>query len=420
MSFEQAVTQLEETNANLVQEVVRVRDAAMGLNKVFTTSAEGVAGVSDGDYFVVPGEGSYQKLFRRNGGDASLIAEYPSRQQLVDALAGVADAADRAEQAVTNGTSVVEDTLASSFDIHVPDPERRAVEAATGGQCTIERTPNGQSSYMFVLPKTTWDDLVPSGELGTGVHEAFIVDGVEKSELLVGMHMASEVGGELVSQPRRTAKSSISWDDSVSSAQAVNMQLMSNWEWSLLSFWCMANGFQPLGNTDYGASHSHPWERGVYDDNGAGDFSYTLTGSGPNAWCHNGSPNGIADLVGNKWEWQRGFKMVDGRIFIVPDNNPDLAESAWVDTGYDLPGDANPWSSLTQAGATQQVQRALIVPNGVADPDGKLYANLAGERVPYRGGHRSGGGNAGLGALHLRSSRTSSNGSLGLRLSRLV
>lgn len=302
----------------------------------------------------------------------------------------------------------------AAFDILIKDVERAQFEAATGGQCTIERTPNGQSSYMFVLPKTTWDDLVPSGELGTGVHEAFIVDGVEKSELLYGMYPASSVNGELVSQPFQKPKTYIDWDDSRSQAQAAGFDISGNWEWSAIAFWCMANGFQPRGNTDSGKSHSHPHEQGVnvqYDN--------TRTGSGPNAWSHNAAANGIADLVGNVWEWQWGFKLVDGRVFLAPDNDKSLAESSWVDTGWDMPASGT-FASQYDELAPESVQRALIMPNGVADPDGRLYTNLEGERFPTRGGTRSYGGGAGLGALYLNSSRTTSYSFRGLRLSRLV
>lgn len=307
----------------------------------------------------------------------------------------------------------------AAFDILIKDVERAQFEAATGGQCTIERTPNGQSSYMFVLPKMQWEELLPGGELGTGTHEAFIENGVEKSELLIGMHLASEVNGEMVSQANQTARRSIDWDQSVAAAQAVGMQLMHNWSWSAIALWCMANGFQPRGNTDYGASHSHPWERGVFDAAGADTYSYTRTGSGPNAWRHNSAPNGIADLVGNKWEWQDGFKLVDGRVFMTPDNNPALAESAWVDSAWDMPTSGT-FSAQDATGAPQSVKRALIMPNGVADPDGRLYTNLSGERFPLRGGLRGLAGYAGLGALNVNYVRSYSGTNFGLRLSRLV
>lgn len=303
------------------------------------------------------------------------------------------------------------------FDIWVRDKERQAFEASSGGLCTIERTTNGQACHMFVLPKTRWEDLLPGQELGTGVHEAFIENGVEKSEILLGIYQASTLNGELVSQPGLALRRSIDWDQSYSEAQAAGFNLFGNWEWSALAFWCMANGYQPTGNTDGGRSHSDPYQRGIL---GLDSVDNTATGSGPNAWNHNNAANGIADLVGNVWEWQWGFKMVDGRIFIAPDNDRSLSESGWADSGYDLPSDANPWSSLTQAGATQQVQRALIVPNGVSDPDGPLYANLTGERFPIRGGHRFSAAGAGLGALNLTASRSNSLTIFGLRLSRLV
>lgn len=329
-----------------------------------------------------------------------------------------------ADQAITDHTGTADDQLPTTqqirdtFDLHVPDPLRRSVEAATGGLCTVERTPNGQPSFMYVIPKIWWEDLLPGQELGTGVHEAFLESGAEKSELLIGMYMAAELNSEMVSQPRTTGRRSIDWDESVAAAENVGMNLIGNWEWSAIAMWCMANGFQPRGNTDYGRSHSHPHERGVYDSVSGGD-EYTLLGSGPNTWNHNNAANGIADLVGNRWEWVWGFKMVDGRIFLAPDNDRGVAESNWVDTGWDMPGGGT-WASQDSTGAPQSVKRALIMPNGVADPDGKLWTNLSGERVPRRGGSRNAAGGAGLAALSLSDGRTYSGSDVGLRLSRLV
>lgn len=238
--------------------------------------------------------------------------------------------------------------------------------------------------------------------------------GVEKSELLYGMYQASKVAGELVCQPGRVPRRSINWDDSRSEAQAAGFDIGGNWEWSAIALWCMANGFQPRGNTDAGQSHSHPHEQGVNVE-----YSNIRTGSGPDAWRHNAAATGIADLVGNLWEWQWGFKLVDGRVFLAPDNDKSLVESAWVDTGWDMPANGT-WAGKYDELAPQAVQRALIMPNGVADPDGYLYTNLEGERFPSRGGYRSRGGDAGLGALNLNGSRTRSHNGIGLRLSRLV
>ncbi len=77
MSLEQAVVQLEQTNAALQEEVVRFRDAAMGLNSIYPTITEGRQAVADGKYFSVPGGGAYMRLYRRQGSSAALIAEFP-------------------------------------------------------------------------------------------------------------------------------------------------------------------------------------------------------------------------------------------------------------------------------------------------------------------------------------------------------
>lgn len=91
MSFEQAVVQLEQTNSALQEEVVRFRDAAMGLNAIYPTITEGRQAVADGKYFSVPGGGAYMRLYRRQGTSAELIAEFPDRAQvqgIVDVFAG--------------------------------------------------------------------------------------------------------------------------------------------------------------------------------------------------------------------------------------------------------------------------------------------------------------------------------------------
>ena len=67
MSLEQSVTALEQRNAELVSEVVRARDAVMGLSRMFPDVTAGLAGTEDGQYFTVPGNGAYQKLYQHDG-----------------------------------------------------------------------------------------------------------------------------------------------------------------------------------------------------------------------------------------------------------------------------------------------------------------------------------------------------------------
>ncbi len=454
MSLESAVNQYEQTNAKLVEEVVDLkssyRASAAAANNLFETVASGLNNTQNGDYFSVPGEGNYLTLYKRVSGNAQAVATYPKADAVEQAgLDAASVAADRsavessATQVAADAASAVaakaaaeaardqavaiadpEEAIEAAFDIWIKDKEREQFEAATGGACTIERTAEGDAAHMFIIPKLKWEELVPSGELGTGVHEAFLENGVEKSELLIGMYQAASMTGSgasstrLTSQPGLVPRRSINWDASVSAAQAAGLTLMSNWEWSAIAFWCMANGFQPRGNTSNGKSHSHPHEQGRNVE-----FDNTETGSGPVAWRHNQAAQGIADLVGNVWEWQWGFKMVDGRIFLAPDNDKSLVESAWVDTEWDMPSaSSSNWANFYSAEneAPLDVRRALIMPNGVADPDGSVWTNLEGERFPSRGGSRYHGGNAGLGALSLGNERTLAYISRGLRFSRLV
>lgn len=95
MSFEQAVVQLEQTNAALQEEVVRFRDAAMGLNAIYPTITEGRQAVGDGKYFSVPGGGAYMRLYRRQGTSAELIAEFPDRAALDNVINQVGSLLDR-------------------------------------------------------------------------------------------------------------------------------------------------------------------------------------------------------------------------------------------------------------------------------------------------------------------------------------
>jgi hypothetical protein len=81
-------------------------------------------------------------------------------------------------------------------------------------------------------------------------------------------------------------------------------------------------GTMPRGNNNYGKDHSAPWETGIptYID-GEGRVCRVATGSGPVSWSDNWQEDGIWDLNGNVYEWQGGYRTVDGEIQIIPDNN---------------------------------------------------------------------------------------------------
>ena len=82
MSAEQDLADANVKIANLIAEVTRFRDAAMGFNAIYPTITEGRQAVDDGKYFSVPGSGAYMRLYRRQGTSSELIAEFPDRAEL--------------------------------------------------------------------------------------------------------------------------------------------------------------------------------------------------------------------------------------------------------------------------------------------------------------------------------------------------
>lgn len=358
--------------------------------------------------------------------------------------------------------------------IYVKDELRASVEAASGGKQTILYTASGQPSIMNVVPKFNLEDIDAS--LGTGVHPAFIVGGVEKSELFIGAYQGIIKNGELISLAGVDPSASANHDAFVNAARASGpgFHLTTNAEYAALALWCQKNGFQPRGNSNYGRSHEATHETARRQDGGTPGASSgtarTLTGSGPASWRHDNTPNGISDLCGNIWEWSPGMRLMDGEIQVIPNNDAalhttDLARTsnAWrairasdgalvapgtagtlkydasSPTGGsivlsdaitnrlgDLGDDANSGNSASGALKSMTAKAGMNVPAIVkalglypAVPEtmksDSAYMRNYGERLPYRGGNWYSGANAGVFAVSLSHSRGSSHTSIGGR-----
>ena len=347
-----------------------------------------------------------------------------------------------------------------SLTINAPDRLRKQVEAASRGQNTVVYTAKGQPSFMFVLPSFTLESIDPS--LGTGTHPAFVIGGVTKSEILIGMYGGSESNGELVSQPGKAVKIHINHDEGVTLVRAngSGWHLTTNAEWAALGHRCWKDGFYPRGNTNDGRSSDDTSEYGVSESgdplpNGGG--TRILSGSGPKSWRHDNTPWGIADLVGNVWEWAPGMRTVDGEIQLIENNDAaadvcdfsdatgpwkaiDGATGALVAPGtagtvhY---GDANSGSADYTLYRSSGQQFDGMVNSGGANPVGAdalalckalglfpidsslggdaVYINMSGERIPVRGGRWGSGAAAGVRALSLYYARSSSDPGVGVR-----
>ena len=89
------------------------------------------------------------------------------------------------------------------MDVIVKDSLRERTERDSQGRCTVVRDCLGNPNWMLVLRKFRMEAVFP--ELGIGVHPAFIINGREVPEILVGMHMASRRGSLAAENAERTS-----------------------------------------------------------------------------------------------------------------------------------------------------------------------------------------------------------------------
>lgn len=330
------------------------------------------------------------------------------------------------------------------------DSERYSLERATGGRQTIIRDSAGNANAMFVLPRFSYADLGMTADMGTGDVTAFDVGtGSIKGEIFIGAYLAS--GSGAVSAPRQDPRTLFDHTAArnACSAKGAGWHLMTAHEWAAIALWCMANGYEPIGNTNFGRSHAKTWIVGDRADNRApGDAAgvgRTQTGSMGSEATHTRTLGGIADLVGNVWEWQDGLLLQDGRFKLSAFNAQAEAAWAFADAYLDAssPTGGSPilsnaitnrlgaigdnanagnsansdWRIMAKAGGyvSNQAMKRLLLEPANALPQGRIYMRNFGERLPYRGGGWSDGASAGLAALSLHGSRANTSTAIGFR-----
>ena len=316
------------------------------------------------------------------------------------------------------------------------DSERYSLERATGGQQTIIRDDQGNANCMFVLPRFSYADLGMTADMGTGDVTAFdFGSGSIKGEIFIGAYLAS--GSGAVSAPRQDPRASLDHTAAraACAAKGAGWHLMTVHEWAAIALWCVANGYEPLGNTNWGRSHAKTWLAGGRADGRApGDaagIGRTKTGSMGAEATHDRTLGGIADLVGNVWEWQDGLLLQGGQIKASTHNTQPEANWALQAAFFDAPSSAPvlsnaitraasvsaEWKSVTKSASyvSNPLLKRLLIEPASALPSGRIYTNNEGERLPYRGGTWTGGANAGLAALNLDNSRVGTSTSLGFR-----
>lgn len=344
------------------------------------------------------------------------------------------------------------------------DMLKLAVEGLSGGKNTIILDDRGMPSFMVRFPKLKNSELIDGATEDT--HPAFIVDGVEKDEILISKYQNIVKDDRAYSLPLMDPKVYVTFDQAKEYCEnkGKGWHLMTNAEWAGIAAWCEKNGFIPRGNNNYGQDADAPHEKGVvtytYTSNGKEYNGRVATGSGPASWAHDGTNSGIFDMNGNIWEWVGGMRLVDGEIQIINNNNaaahvnqgadstlwkaimPDgtlvdpgtsgtlkydcktsTPSGARINTqvenrtgGLDWPDEI--FENITAAEGVDipMIMKVLSLAPISADHGGdRLYLRNDGERLPARGGLWFFGRNAGVRALDLGSPRANSYRDRGFR-----
>jgi len=342
------------------------------------------------------------------------------------------------------------------MNISLWEAYKHALEAGSGGRNTVVFDDVKLPSVMVRIPTFSVEDI--DADLGTGSHPAFLVNTVQKAEIMIGMYNSYVYGSRAYSLPYKDPTGSANFNTCLDyclmknagdTTRRAGFHMLTNWEAAALALLCIKNG-QPSGNTDYGRHHTNKQQTGVRQDSllpgTASGTARTLTGTGPAAWRHDGTMQGVSDLVGNIWEWTDGMKIVDGKFYLPTDNYYTLAEASWptdeviiaagtppqlgvagTDTVH-TSGGPTAWKTVARSAAysalsaaiKNRCQQAMIDPAfDASNPVGSMYWNCAGERIPFRFGDWSDAAIAGVAAMYLNLLRTVVSTGIGFRLAYL-
>ena len=341
---------------------------------------------------------------------------------------------------------------------------RDKVLEASNGRNTVMYDDQNNPSVMVLVPLATQGDLVSGA--GPIPHQAFVVNGQTKPVLYVSKYQNFTVGSgatlRALSLKNVDPGASINFDNALLACKqkGAGWHLMTNAEWSAIALQSWARGFLPRGNNLYGKDYVVTSEKGVPSFFSSDNIGRVLTGSGPLAWTHDGTPYGIYDLNGNVWEWVGGLRLQNGEIQILVDNNAAdntknqgasstewraiLEDGSLVAPGtvntlkYDATGAGGTGSIIVKKAAMTNLDASTstsamykdivaqdtaipnilkllgLYPHDVNIPTGRVYART-GERLPYRGGHWAFASHAGAFALNLTSARSAVNTNIGFR-----
>lgn len=318
----------------------------------------------------------FQREYRRYGPEAEEWADCAGER--------VRDAYDRLK------SPSVKDAPGGRYD-----DLKLAIENMSGGANTVLLDDLGMPSIMVTLPKMRVCDLYGGGD--TGVHPAWNIDGSIKETLYVSKYMNCMRRQRGYSLPMEDPYTYFTFDDANRFCQnkGKGWHLLTNAAWAAIAAWCKTNGSIPRGNTAMGFSWQAPHEKGVPTAMNGQEVLRTASGSGPVTWNHNHNPSGVADLVGNMFEWVGGLRLMDGVLQIIPQGTA----SCWGPDFYAR--DSRRWRAITSDGSmaahgeldTFKIDAA--VPGDALEQDhllkdGRPFLSLSRRNPSYTGPHTEG------------------------------
>jgi hypothetical protein len=243
-------------------------------------------------------------VYTLNSGDTCFLREVLSREYEVRECCGESKEALNEAVRLLHRPGEIDTALSR-------DQLSSAVRLLSHGENDVIYDEEGLPSIMVRIPALHAKDVL-SASSTDALHPAFMAG---QNGVWVGKYQMSMLHGHACSLPMVKPRNGVSFDEArrLCNEKGPGWCLMPFALRMAIALSCRKHGFLPHGNNSKGQEYLHPEEKGLPVDDGQ-----TLCGSGPAAWSHNGTANGIRDLNGNLNEWDAGFRLMNGEIQLIP------------------------------------------------------------------------------------------------------